>query len=73
MNDLSKLTYTTLVARMRPDLFSHNVMRANAGEHVSLLERCDSCGRQLLLNQIRFTGNRFLCPTCEPVKGHQTE
>jgi hypothetical protein len=72
MNELSKLTYSTLLARMRPDLFSGNVMRSNAGEHVSLLERCDSCGRELLLNQVRFTGSLFLCATCERIKAHQT-
>ena len=69
MNDLSRLTYSTLLARMRPDLFSQNSANRSAQiEKPDRLEKCDRCGLVLPMLRVTFDGQEFLCPKCEPRK-----
>jgi len=47
---------------MRHDLFSRNWATDNISIH--MFEKCDACGALWLLNQITFSGTRFLCFKC---------
>lgn len=58
MNEQGDLDFPALLLRLRAD-------RIEREQDPLALETCDLCECRFPVRFIRFTGRRFLCPTCE--------